>query len=68
MATEISDRFQLPVCRSGRHAWFDQEDADRCCDSRYRRTLRLQGACARQVWVLTATGEEERPTAWRSLA
>jgi hypothetical protein len=58
---------QLPVCRWGRHAWFDQEDADRCCDPRYRRELRLEGPYVRQVWVLTETDDEQRPTAWRSL-
>jgi hypothetical protein len=60
-------RYQLPVCRSGRHAWFDQEDADRCCDPRYRRELRLQGTYARRLWVLEATGAEERPTVWTAL-
>ena len=57
----------LPVCRSGHHTWLDQQDAYRCCNPDYRRELRLSGPYARRVWVLVATGAEERPTAWRSL-
>jgi hypothetical protein len=64
---EAPTAVQLPRCRSGRHTWFEQEDADRCCDPRYRRELRLKGTYARRVWVHIATGREDRPTAWGSL-
>jgi hypothetical protein len=40
---------------------------DRYGDPRYRREVRLQGTDARRLWVLEATGAEERPTVWTAL-
>jgi hypothetical protein len=28
-------------CKSGRHVWFSQDDADKCCDPQYRHILVL---------------------------
>jgi len=29
-------------CKSGRHVWFNKEDADKCCDPNYVRILNVQ--------------------------
>jgi hypothetical protein len=40
----------VEMCVSGRHAWFDKADAEKCCNPRWRRAL-LLGADVRDSEV-----------------
>lgn len=58
----MSEPTVQPRCASGNHAWLEQADADRCCNPAYRRESRFRGTFTWKVWVVVATGAEERAT------
>lgn len=48
-------------CRSRRHIWTDESDAQKCCDARYKRCVEFSadGSIARFYWLDLATTEEQ---------